>query len=79
MVGMAAPEATDLETIPADELRSRRGDPSLTPVSVLTPQQFARARLPGSINLPYADIERRAADILPNLSSEFAVYCGSFS
>ena len=78
MVAVAGAGAADLETIPADELRARRGDPSLTPVSVLTPQQFARARVPGSINLPYADIERRAADVLPNRSAEFAVYCGSF-
>jgi len=76
---MAATGATDLETIPANELRARRGDVSLTPVSVLTPQQFAKARVPGSVNLPYADIERRAAEVLPNRSGELAVYCGSFS
>jgi rhodanese-related sulfurtransferase len=79
MVAVAAPGAADVETIPAGELRARLGDPLLTPVSVLTPQQFAKARIPGSVNLPYADLERRAPDILPDRNREFAVYCGSFS
>jgi rhodanese-related sulfurtransferase len=79
MVAVATAGTGDLETIPAEELRARHRDPSLTPVSVLTPQQFAKARLPGSLNLPYAEIERRAVDVLPNRASELAVYCGSFS
>ena len=79
MVGVAGPRAADVETIPAAELRARLGDPLLTPVSVLTPQQFAAARIPGSINLPYAEIDRRAGDVLPDRARELAVYCGSFS
>ena len=54
------------------ELRSRR----ITLVDVLSPESFAVAHLPGAINLPIADIVRRAPTALPNRHAPIVTYCG---
>jgi rhodanese-related sulfurtransferase len=79
MLAVTASGVADLDTILAEEILARRRDPSLVAVNVLTPQQFERSRIPGSINLPYAELERRAAGTLPDPARELAVHCGSFT
>jgi len=54
------------------ELRSRR----ITLVDVLSPESFAVAHPPGAINLPIADIARRAPTALPNRHAPIVTYCG---
>jgi rhodanese-related sulfurtransferase len=60
-----------------DEIRDRLNDPRLTLVNVLPRETFDAARIPGSINLPVAEINERARDVLPDVSQEIAVYCWS--
>jgi rhodanese-related sulfurtransferase len=64
-------------TIERDELiealRARR----VTLVDVLSPESYATAHLPGAVNIPLADVTRRANEILPDRHAEIVVYCGS--
>jgi rhodanese-related sulfurtransferase len=60
-----------------DELRARLHDPTLTIVDVLADITYASAHIEGAINLPLADLERRAATLLPDRGAEIAVYCAS--
>ena len=53
-------------------IRARR----VTLVDVLSPESFAIAHLPGAINLPVAEILRRAGDVLPNRRTPIVAYCG---
>ena len=74
---MTSPAATqDVPTISLDELlpalRARR----VTLVDVLSPESYAASHLPGAINLPVADIGRRAATILPDRGAPIVTYCG---
>ena len=48
----------------------------ITLVDVLSPESFAAMHIPGAINLPVAEIEERAAAVLPNRSAPIVVYCG---
>jgi rhodanese-related sulfurtransferase len=57
----------------AGALRARR----VTLVDVLSPESFAVAHLPGAINLPVAEIGRRAAEVLPDKLAAIVTYCGS--
>jgi len=54
------------------ELRRQR----IVLVDVLSPESFASRHIPGAINLPVADIARRAADVLPDRDARVVVYCG---
>ncbi len=49
---------------------------SIVLVDVLSPESFASRHIPGAINLPVADIARRAADVLPDRDAAAVVYCG---
>jgi rhodanese-related sulfurtransferase len=55
-----------------DALRSGR----VVLVDVLSPESFAARHIPGAINLPVADIRRRAADLLPDKHADIVGYCG---
>jgi rhodanese-related sulfurtransferase len=56
-----------------DALRSGR----VVLVDVLSPESFVARHIPGAINLPVADIRRRAGDLLPDTHANIVVYCGS--
>ena len=45
-------------------------------VDVLSPESFAALHIPGAINLPVADIQRRAPELLPDRAAEIIAYCG---
>ncbi len=45
-------------------------------LDVLSPESFAGQHLPGAINLPVADIPRRAAEVLPDRHAPIVTYCG---
>jgi len=61
--------------ISRNELAARLNDPRLTVVNVMPEESFRAGHIPGSINLPIAEIDRRARDFLPELAQEVAVYC----
>jgi len=79
----STPQSSELEAfapgllISKDELRARFKDPSLVIVNVLPREAFLAAHIPGSISLPVAEMNERAASILPSLSQEVAIYCAN--
>jgi len=46
-------------------------------LDVLSPESFAALHIPGAINLPVAEIPRRAPGLLPERSADIVAYCGS--
>jgi len=65
--------------ISRDEIRARLGDRSLVLLNVLPREAFAAGHIPGSLNLPVSQVNERARKLLPNISQEIGVYCGSFT
>ena len=55
-----------------DGLRTGR----ITLVDVLSPESFASMHIPGAINLPVAEIARRAPAVLPEREAAVVAYCG---
>jgi rhodanese-related sulfurtransferase len=71
-----------VDTITRDELHrlyKRNGTlpAGTTLVDVLSPESYATRHIPGAINLPVADIPRRAPEVLPDRDAPIIVYCGS--
>jgi rhodanese-related sulfurtransferase len=54
------------------ELRTRRA----ILVDVLSPESFATRHIESAINLPVAEVPRRAPQLLPDRSAPIVVYCG---
>jgi rhodanese-related sulfurtransferase len=63
--------------ISREEILRRLKDPALVLVNVLPRAAFVQQRIPGSVNLPVADIPARAREVLPDPAREIAVYCGN--
>jgi rhodanese-related sulfurtransferase len=63
--------------ITRDELVARLHDKTLTIVNVLPETAWKAQRIRGSISLPEAEIEARAASVLPDRDADIAVYCAS--
>jgi len=63
----------DLEPVPAEELlhRARRG--LVTVLDVRPPEEFAAGHLPGAVNIPIRDLQRRLKE-LPK-GKEVVAYC----
>jgi ArsR family transcriptional regulator len=75
---VAKPQAittSEHATICREELAARLQDRSLVIVNVMPRDSFATGHIPGSVNLPIADIEANARQAISNLSQEIAVYC----
>lgn len=67
--------AREPRSISHEELRARLQDRALGTVNVMPEETYAGGHIPGSINLPVAQIESRARQLIPNLSQEIAIYC----
>jgi thiosulfate/3-mercaptopyruvate sulfurtransferase len=72
------------DTMDADELVERLGDPGLVVVDARVPERFrgelepidaVAGRIPGAVNLPYSDAEDPPHEMLD--APELVVYCGS--
>ena len=73
----AVPEISSaLWTISRDELRTRLRDRSLILLDVLPKKTYVDAHIPGAINLPVAEIEGQARQLISNLNQQIVVYCG---
>ena len=70
---------SEVSTIDFEEFRERRKDPSVAVVNVLPRQMHAHSHIPGSINLPLADVSELANKALPDKAQEIIVYCASFT
>jgi len=66
---------TEHLTISREEILNRLQDRALVIVNVTPKESFVEGHIPGSINLPVADIESKARPLLSNPSQEIAVYC----
>jgi ArsR family transcriptional regulator len=62
-----------LEPVPHDELLRRLRDGLVTVLDVRPEDEFALGHLPGAVNIPLRDLERRLAELPP--SSEVVAYC----
>ncbi len=76
---MAKPQSVersrDYVTISREEIVARLQDRALAIVNVMPKATYDAGHIPGSINLPIADIERNATRLLSNLAQEIAIYC----
>ena len=76
---MAKPQtlkaASEPSTISRDELLARLEDRALVIVNVMPKETFVEGHIPGSINLPVAEIEAKAKQSISNPSQEIAIYC----
>lgn len=59
-----------------EELLRRLDDPTLTVLNVLPSEAHLEYFIPGTGNLPFAEIELKAASALPDKQAEIVVYCG---
>jgi len=69
---------TTLE-ISREEIVAGLRNGTLTLVDVLPAESYRSGHIPGAISLPVGEIERRAAQVLPDREREIAVYCGGFT
>jgi rhodanese-related sulfurtransferase len=70
-----AERAHEYSTISREEILARLQDRALALVNVMPRETFNAGHIPGSINLPVADIETQAPRLLSNLGQEIAIYC----
>ena len=62
-----------VEAITGDELLARLQEASITVLDVRPAQEFAAGHLPGAINIPFDDLQRRLGELPAN--AEIAAYC----
>lgn len=62
-----------------EEIARRLEDRSFLLVDVLPRIAFEGGHIPGAISLPISEVAYRARQLLPDLNSEIAVYCGGFT
>jgi rhodanese-related sulfurtransferase len=74
-VSSASP-ATDVPTVSREELIGELRAGRIALVDVLSPESFAAMHIPGAINLPVADVARRAPEVLPDRRAPIVTYCG---
>jgi len=65
-----------MSTISRDELIGALREQRITLVDVLSPESFSTNHIPGAINIPVADIARRAGTELPDRDAGIVTYCG---
>ena len=61
--------------ISREEILARLQDRALVIVNVMPKETFTEGHIPGSLNLPVAEIESRARQLIPNSAQEIAIYC----
>lgn len=62
--------------ITREELAARLGEPGLRVVDVLGRDSYRAVHLRGAASLPVAEVEARAAALLPDRGQEIVLYCG---
>ena len=68
-------KSKDERTISREEIRARLQDPALLLVNVMPKETFEAGHIPHSINLPVAEIDKCALQVLPDPTREIFVYC----
>lgn len=72
----SAVPASGVPAISREDLVAALREDRVTLLDVLSPESFASAHLPNAINLPVADIARRAAALIPDRDAAIVTYCG---
>ena len=62
-----------LEPVPADQLLQRARDGLVSVLDVRPPEEYAAGHLPGAINIPVKELEKRLKELDPKL--EVVAYC----
>jgi rhodanese-related sulfurtransferase len=75
-VSTGSPASEHVSAISRDEVVAGLRSGQITLVDVLSPESFASRHIPGAINLPVADIARRAPELLPDRRARIVTYCG---
>ena len=67
-----------VKEITREELRAKldRGEEVFL-IETLGPKYYEDAHLPGAINIPHTEVDRLAAEMLPDRSVEVVVYCSN--
>lgn len=63
----------DFEPVPVEELLARARDGLVTVLDVRPPEEYASGHLPGAVNIPLSDLEKRLQDLPQN--REIVAYC----
>ena len=63
-------------SVTLDQLRTRKRDHNVVILDVLSPEAYAHGHIPGAINIPVADLARRAPVKIPDRNQRIIVYCG---
>lgn len=64
-----------VKPITRDEVKQRIDAGTATVVEALPADYYAKAHLPGALNLPVDDVEKLAPALLPDKNSAVIVYC----
>ncbi len=65
----------ELEPIPRAELLARARDGEVTVIDVRPPEEYAAGHLPGAVNIPLAELEKRLAELDEHKDQEIVAYC----
>ena len=65
------------ELISRDDLQAAIDAGTVTVVDALPESYYAQAHLPGAVNLVEADVETKAADLLPDRDAAIVTYCSN--
>ena len=74
-----ATRAPEVREISRDEIGRRLHDPTLLLVDVLARGAYAAEHISGALNLPLAEVEARAPQVLPDRNADIAAYCAKFT
>jgi ArsR family transcriptional regulator len=72
----SASPVDDVPAVTREELVGGLRAGQITVVDVLSPESFAATHIPGAINLPVAEIPRRAPELFADRRAAIVVYCG---
>jgi len=78
MAGTPPVQADDLMSpgMSAAEVKARLGTPEVPlMVDLRTPPEFAIAHLPGAVNIPLAELEKRVDEARPGQGHDLLIYC----
>jgi phage shock protein E len=78
-IAAAAAEPPPVPTVGAPELLAREAahDPALVVLDVRTAAEFAAGHVPGAINVPHDQVERRLDELAGLRDKDVVVYCGT--
>jgi rhodanese-related sulfurtransferase len=73
---MTSSTSADLGTVSRDELADVLRKEDIVLIDVLSPESYAASHIDGAINLPVAELQARAPQVIPDKNRPIVVYCG---